>query len=567
VTMKPGIRKSGIDIAGDIPWGTHFALFYRTKEDLIDILVPYFMSGLENNEYCLWVTAEPLEAGEARAKMAAVVPDFDRYVKKGQIEIIPYTDWYTIDGKFDGERVLDGWIGRLSQARANGFDGLRLTGNESWLDRETWNDFIGYEKTINQVIGHYNMLAVCSYHEGHCDASDILDVVNTHQFALNRRDGRWKIIEDQEQKRTRKALRDSETSLAKSQEMAHIGSWELDVATGEIERSAESYRIFGLAPDEYMITYEKFLGFVLPEEREHVAREIRSAAEIGQPYDATFRIRRKDGEIRVLHSMAEPLGNKSGRIVRLFGTNQDITERKRTEEELKAAKAQAELYLDLMGHDINNMHQIALGYLEMARDMHAGGELKEFIDKPMEVLQRSTRLIENVRKLQKLHEGALPASVVDLAGLLADVQREFGSVPCKAVTLDMNGCDCCRVQANELLYDVFANLVTNALKHTGERAEIRIGLERLTEDGRHVCRATVEDDGPGIPDEFKGRIFNRLLKGTEKAKGMGLGLYLVKSLVESYGGLVWVEDRAKGDHTKGAKFVVMLPAFMENETD
>ncbi len=202
----------------------------------------------------------------------------------------------------------------------------------------------------------------------------------------------------------------------------------------------------------------------------------------------------------------------------------------------------------------------------MARDMHADEDLKEFIDKPMEVLQRSTRLIGNVRKLQKLHEGALPASVVDLCGLLADVQREFGSVPDKAVTLDLNGCRHCRVQANELLYDVFANLVTNALKHTGERAEIRIGLEKLTEDGRHFCRATVEDDGPGIPDEFKCRIFNRLLKGTDKAKGMGLGLYLVKSLVESYGGRVWVEDRVKGDHTKGAKFVVMLPAFMKKET-
>ncbi len=80
----------------------------------------------------------------------------------------------------------------------------------------------------------------------------------------------------------------------------------------------------------------------------------------------------------------------------------DITERKRAEEELKAAKAQAELYLDLMGHDINNMHQIALGYLELARDLHPEAGEGEFLDKPIEVLQRSARLIRNVRKLQKL---------------------------------------------------------------------------------------------------------------------------------------------------------------------
>ena len=70
----------------------------------------------------------------------------------------------------------------------------------------------------------------------------------------------------------------------------------------------------------------------------------------------------------------------------------------------------------------------------------------------------------------------------------------------------------------------------------------------------------VEDDGPGIPDDLKSVIFNRTLRGTSKARGMGLGLYLVKSLVDSYGGKVWIENRVHGDHTKGARFVVLLPA-------
>jgi signal transduction histidine kinase len=208
-----------------------------------------------------------------------------------------------------------------------------------------------------------------------------------------------------------------------------------------------------------------------------------------------------------------------------------------------------------MGHDINNMHQIALGYLEIARDLQEDEQLKEFIDRPIEVLQRSARLIRNVRKLQKLREGAFQARTVDLCEVLAGVQREFGAVPHKAVTTDLGDNERCYVLANELLYDVFANLVSNAIKHTHNSANIAIGMDRNDQ----YCRISVEDDGPGIPDEFKGKVFNRMLKGTEKAKGMGLGLYLVKSLVESYGGRVWVEDRVPGDHTKGAKFMVMLP--------
>ena len=77
------------------------------------------------------------------------------------------------------------------------------------------------------------------------------------------------------------------------------------------------------------------------------------------------------------------------------------------------------------------------------------------------------------------------------------------------------------------------------------------------------CAIKPKDNGPGIPGDFKSAIFNRALKGTKKAKGMGLGLYLVKSLVDSYGDKVWVEDRVHGDHTKGARFVVMLPVVNE----
>ncbi|HMK48346.1 MAG TPA: PAS domain-containing sensor histidine kinase, partial [Methanocella sp.] len=240
--------------------------------------------------------------------------------------------------------------------------------------------------------------------------------------------------------------------------------------------------------------------------------------------------------------------------------DRDISERKRAEKELLDAKSQAELYLDLMGHDISNMHQIALGYLEMVRDMQPEVSNREFLEKPMEVLQRSARLIKNVRKLQKLQGGEFRVQDVDVYAMLVEVWHEYGSIPGKTVTLNLNGEDHCLISANELLYDVFANLVGNAVKHTGDRADIVVNGDIVAEGGRKYCRVSIEDDGPGIPDDFKPRIFNRRMEGTKHTKGMGLGLYLVKSLVDSYNGQVWVDDRVPGDHTKGAKFVVILPA-------
>lgn len=122
-------RKTGIDILGDVPWGTHFCQFYHTKEDLIYILVPYFKAGLENNEFCIWITSEPLSKKEAKEVMREALPDFDRYLKKGQIEIVPHEEWYLKDGAFNSQRVLKGWVDKLDQALAQDYDGLRLTAN------------------------------------------------------------------------------------------------------------------------------------------------------------------------------------------------------------------------------------------------------------------------------------------------------------------------------------------------------------------------------------------------------------------------------------------------------
>jgi PAS domain S-box-containing protein len=208
--MSQGLRNSGIDVLGSVPWGTHFCQFYHTKEDLTDVLVPYFKAGLENNEFCMWVTAEPLKTASARAALKRVMPDLDRYIEKGQLEIIPYSQWYLMDGRFDADRVLDGWAGKLEKAEARGFDGLRLTGNTFWLEKEHWEAFTHYEAKINSVIGKYRMLAICTYSLDRCDGMAVIDVVKNHQFALIKHSGKWDIIESSIYRQAKEDLRASQ---------------------------------------------------------------------------------------------------------------------------------------------------------------------------------------------------------------------------------------------------------------------------------------------------------------------------------------------------------------------
>ena len=265
-------------------------------------------------------------------------------------------------------------------------------------------------------------------------------------------------------------------------------------------------------------------------------------------------------------------------------TARDITERKKAEEELRHAhsdlekkveertkellheKMEAELYLDLMGHDISNMHQIALAQLELAQEIMAEkgqleGDEKELIDTPLQLLERSARLIDNVRKLQKLRAGEYKPKSIDLDKLLAEVVEEHSSVPGKDIVIDYSPTRGHLVMANLLLKDVFTNLVANAIKHSNGTTRIGVNVDRVNENGSSFYRVAIEDNGPGIPDSKKREVFHRLSPGQKRSRGTGLGLYIVNTLVESFHGRVQVEDRVPGDHTKGSKFLVYLPVL------
>ena len=202
--MRESLRKSGINIIGDVPWGTHFCQFYQTREDLIDILVPYFKAGLENNELCVWITSKPLEVEEAKAAMKRAVPDIDVYLEKGQIEIIPYTHGYLKGGIFDPERVVSSWVEKIYQVLARGYDGLRAAGDNCWLEKEGWDDFVDYEKKLDAIIDKHQVIALCPYYLDMCSIAEIIDVVSSHQFALIKRDGKWGRIENSGRKRAEK---------------------------------------------------------------------------------------------------------------------------------------------------------------------------------------------------------------------------------------------------------------------------------------------------------------------------------------------------------------------------
>jgi PAS domain S-box-containing protein len=201
--------------------------------------------------------------------------------------------------------------------------------------------------------------------------------------------------------------------------------------------------------------------------------------------------------------LIEYLGKPAGIV-----TAYDMTDRKNTEIALRDAKAQAELYLDLMGHDINNMNQAALGFLEIVGEKLATRKAMDvddlkLINNAMDSLRRSSGLIASVRKLQKESKGGLKPEVMDLGKILAEVKGQYSIVPEREVIISYVPSCKCFVLANELLKDVFSNIVGNAIKHSQGAIAINISLQTADENNRLFCKVIIKNTGPGIPDEHK----------------------------------------------------------------
>ena len=206
-TQPTELRKTGISSMGDMPWGTHFSQFYQTRQDLLDLLIPFFIAGLENNEFCLWLTYPPLYKAEPREELIRAYRAAARHLAKGDIEILPFSDWYLHNGAFNSSRAINALNERLDRALAKGYAGMRVNGSGAWVTEEQWADFTQYEQQVDEMIVDRKLIALCTYPLAGIKAANLFEVVRTHQFAIAKRRGNWEVVETPELKRTKEQLR------------------------------------------------------------------------------------------------------------------------------------------------------------------------------------------------------------------------------------------------------------------------------------------------------------------------------------------------------------------------
>jgi len=368
-----------------------------------------------------------------------------------------------------------------------------------------------------------------------------------------------RIAVQQKQRRSEAARRRADERLANAQRIAQTGSWRWDAATDRLDWSDEVYRLLGLDPGTTKASSELYLSRVHPEDRDMVNSVINSSYSSGISRSVDYRLQLPDGSVRMVHEQAEVLRDAAGRTIRMNGTIQDITERKREEIALLRAKEQAEVaslaktrFLANMSHELRTPLNAIIGFSEVMASEALGpigapryaGYAHDILDSGRHLLD----VINDILDMSRIEAGSVHLEESDVVieavaeaafRLVAQRAEEAGLQLVQDIAADLPA-----VRADErLLRQVLINLLSNGIKFTPTGGTVSL-MARAGGDG--ATWLTVSDTGIGMAPESIakalepfGQVDSSL---SRKYEGSGLGLPLVKSIIELHGGSVRIES-------------------------
>ena len=316
------------------------------------------------------------------------------------------------------------------------------------------------------------------------------------------------------------SLQRSEARLSDAQRMAHLGSWEWNITTGEVTWSDEVFRIYGYEPHAFVPTLERLKEIVHPDDRGAFSEAIEGTLYRNEPYDHHHRIVQPDGAERVVHRRARVVLGEEGNPLRMIGTVQDITERRLAEEELERSREAAEAasraksdFLANMSHEIRTPMNGVIGMTGLLLDTELDEEQREYAQTVRTSGENLLTIINDILDFSKIEAGKIDIEVIDF-DLRSAVEETVELLAERAYDKGLEIASLVKYDAPTALRgdpgrirQILVNLLGNAVKFT-EEGEVTL-IVRLVEDAEAaaVMSFEVKDTGIGMTEEQRSRLF------------------------------------------------------------
>lgn len=361
------------------------------------------------------------------------------------------------------------------------------------------------------------------------------------------------------QKQAEQELALKNFQLEEAQALAHIGSWEWENGTTHVSWSNELYRIFGLDPDEKPITHELFLSYLLPHNTENLLESWWKAIQEGEPFRQEYTIVRPDGATRILETQSFPIYNDKRELVRVYGTTQDITQKRQAEIE-KEISRQKDEFLSIASHELKTPLTSVKAYIDLMAQVLAEGskgspELVRYVHKAKDNLLKLHSLIADLLDVSKIHAGKLQLNIapVNMKALLSECIETISHVAPQHKIILQGDADVEVRMDKHRIEQVVLNYLTNAVKYSPKSEKVIVDV---TNTGKEVTVA-VTDFGIGIPADKHEKLFQRFYRVNEDVHsftGLGIGLYISAEIIKRHTGRVGLES----EEGKGSTFYFTL---------
>lgn len=371
-----------------------------------------------------------------------------------------------------------------------------------------------------------------------------------------------------ERKQAEAALQKSEASLVRAQQIAHLGNYEWDIVKDSVYWSAENYRIFGLDPKEFIVTYNTFLERIHSDDKEFVRESIHEALYEKKPYSINYRIVLSDGTERTIHSEGKVTFDDSGKPIQMNGINQDITEKVLLEKETERSKHLASLgeLAASIAHEINNPITGLINCAQILINKSPEGSKEKDLAK--RIMKEGDRIAKIVHNLLSFARPTCKENkeIVHVNEILSDTLVLIGTQLRKdgiKVRLDIPQRLPEIVANKHLIQQVFLNAIHNAryalnqkYSSTHENKILEILGEEIMLDNWPYIKIIFYDHGTGIPVKIRNKVIEPFFTTKPRGEGTGLGLSISYSIVKDHGGKLMV-DSIEGKFTK---LSIILPA-------